>query len=234
MKAKLPYNFVFCMLLGGLFLLSIPVQAMQNERQAIKKEFIQILSSYSTSPERLEKAWSEIEKIYTEERRTYHNMEHLENFYSQLQKVKDRIHDYESVFMAMIYHDIVYFTSSNEMLSAEKATEDLNFFQFPKDKISRVESLILATQNHSLSPDSDTNYFLDADLSILGLSPEKYDAYTKGILGEYGAGKTFLQGRKRFLQRYLQKETLYMTEYFQNLYEKTARQNIEREILKIG
>lgn len=229
MKTQLKHLYLCCMLWGGMVLLSIPGQAM--ERKSIEKEFIELATQHQPKERQLaESLWKEIEGSYTEERRAYHNLQHLENFYRHLQMVKDSLDDYNSVFMAMIYHDIVYFTSANEENSAELAQEQLKLLGFPPTQIARVKELILATKGHELSEDSDMNYFLDADLSILGLSAPVYDRYTAGIIAEYGGGTAFLQGRKRFLERYLLKESLFMTDFFRKRYEKSARANILREI----
>lgn len=203
-----------------------------GQHPSIRQQFTEIALTYQNDRILADRLWTEIDSIYQEDRRTYHNMVHLENFHLQLGKCRSHLQDYETVFMAMVYHDMVYFTKdgTNEEKSAELARDRLQLLKFPEPKIAKCVSMILATKGHAKSTDSDTNYFLDADLSILGLSPATYDAYTKGILQELGAGPQSLGGRKRFMQRFLTQDRIFHTDFFHALYEEKARENIQREI----
>lgn len=74
--------------------------------------------------------------------------------------------------------------------------------------------------------------FLDLDLAILGASSSEYDEYTAQIRQEYiyYSGEDYRAGRKAVLKGFLARERLYFTDYFHQLYEIEARQNIQREI----
>ncbi|MFK5974892.1 MAG: hypothetical protein QM493_00165 [Sulfurovum sp.] len=87
-----------------------------------------------------------------------------------------------------------------------------------KLEIERALNYILATQKHQKTNNSDTNLFIDADLSILA-SP-KYKEYQIAIREEYKrySDKTFRDGRKKVI------------EYFYNRYESIARENLTREL----
>lgn len=214
------------------FVLVLKQSFASSQEFSMKQQFKIISSHYQQNEKLIETLWHEIDSIYTEERRTYHNMVHLENFHYQLNLCKLLLKDYETAFMAMIYHDIVYFTTdgTNEEKSAELAKIRLMQLQFPEEKIEKCISMILATKRHEKNADQDINYFIDADMSILGLSIGVYDAYVNGILGEYGTGERFLNGRKRFLQGVLKQDRIFITDFFYNLYEKQSRLNIQREI----
>ncbi len=43
--------------------------------------------------------------------------------------------------------------------------------------INKAEKQILATKTHLFEYDSDTNFLIDADLSILGENPSKFSDY---------------------------------------------------------
>jgi predicted metal-dependent HD superfamily phosphohydrolase len=64
--------------------------------------------------------------------------------------------------------------SSNEEDSAKLAVKRLNEIGFPAEKIEKCAAMIIATKSHELPDDGDTNHFTDADLMILGQSPEDY------------------------------------------------------------
>lgn len=100
------------------------------------------------------------------------------------------------------------------------------------EDVQQIYEQILATKSHKKSDDEDTNFLLDADLSILGKSPQVYLEYTKQIRKEYSIYPDFLYkpGRKKVLQHFLALENIFKTEYFKNKYESQARENIEFEL----
>jgi predicted metal-dependent HD superfamily phosphohydrolase len=99
-------------------------------------------------------------------------------------------------------------------------------------KIGAVFNQILATQSHQNTNDNDTNYFTDADLSILGESWENYLVYSQQIRAEYiqYANEVYVPGRIKVLTHFWEMERIFKTSYFYNLYETKAKQNLENEI----
>ncbi len=79
----------------------------------------------------------------------------------------------------MLYHDIVYSAnkSDNEEKSAEFAAKRMKEINLSDDIFENCKSQILATKNHLSNSNSDTNYFIDADLSIFGQKEEVYKEY---------------------------------------------------------
>ncbi|CAM1370422.1 conserved hypothetical protein [Tenacibaculum litoreum] len=102
----------------------------------------------------------------------------------------------------------------------------------PKEIIENCFSQVLATKSHETSENSDTNYFIDADLSILGQSGEVYTKYYKNVRKEYAVYPNIVynSGRKKALQHFLTMENIFKTEYFYQKFEETARKNIQKEI----
>lgn len=96
--------------------------------------------------------------------------------------------------------------------------------------------MILATASHTSSSDEDTNYFLDADMSILGMDHEQYLQYTKDIRNEYMQynDEQFREGRKKVLEGFLEMDRIFKTDVFYQRYEEVARMNIKREIESLG
>ena len=94
----------------------------------------------------------------------------------------------------------------------------------------------MATKLHGLNTDSDTNYFMDADLAILGADDDLYNLYTRQIRKEYKFYPDLLYkpGRRKVLQHFLQMDSIYKTSYFKDKYEWQARKNIKRELMDLG
>jgi predicted metal-dependent HD superfamily phosphohydrolase len=196
--------------------------------------FLQLVKKYSNDHELANNLWLEIFTKYSEPKRHYHTIDHLEAMISDLKEVKDRIEDWDTTVLAVFYHDIVYKASSstNESDSAKIAMERLTTLGFPADKIAKCANLIAATKQHELAQDIDTNYLLDADLAILGQSPEDYQKYTEQIREEYSIYPDFMynSGRKKIVQHFLQMDHIYKTEHFIKKYDKQARINIGNEL----
>ncbi len=110
--------------------------------------------------------------------------------------------------------------------------ERLQKIELNPDMVSRVEAQILATKSHHKSDDTDTNYLLDADLSILGKDSADYFDYTRKIRKEYALYPDILYkpGRKKVLKHFLELESIFKTEDFRDKYEQQARENLAAEL----
>lgn len=200
----------------------------------LKDRFEQLCLSFTKDLDLINNLWKEIETKYTEKGRHYHLLLHLENMFRELDDVKTNISDFTTVSFSVFYHDIIYNASSksNEEKSAMKAIERLTELGLPQDEITTVSDQILATKLHQKSGNEDSNYLLDADLSILGKDLESYLAYTRMIRKEYSIYPDLLYkpGRKKVLKYFLELDSLFKTDYFIAKYEEQARSNIAAEI----
>lgn len=196
--------------------------------------FSNLISRYSNKEKLKTDYWQEIEKNYSQKSRKYHNLTHLENMILELENVKDQISDYEALLFSVFYHDIIYKATSkdNEEKSAEIAKTRLDKLNISNERITKIYNQILATKSHKKSDDSDTNFLLDADLSILGKDRKVYENYIHQIRKEYSIYPDFLYnpGRKKVLLHFLEFDEIFKTDYFKEKYEKMARENIQREI----
>ena len=113
-------------------------------------------------------------KAYNLKERHYHNLDHIRNFLKFIGERKDKIKDYETMILAVWFHDVVYDTKvrDSEDRSAVFAREALNNLGIPEDVIQKVEGLIIATSKHE-NPDGENDYsiFLDGDLAVLDRTP---------------------------------------------------------------
>jgi predicted metal-dependent HD superfamily phosphohydrolase len=200
----------------------------------LKERFQHICFQYSQDQNLIDNLWSEIEKKYSEKKRHYHDLEHLENMFSELDPLKDKISNFTHISFSVFYHDVIYDASSriNEEKSAEFAKLKLQKLNLNSDCIEKISEQIIATKAHQQSIDRDTNYLLDADLSILGKDLETYIDYTKKIRKEYSIYPDLLYkpGRKNVLKHFLALENIFKTEDFREKYEVRARENIRFEI----
>lgn len=200
----------------------------------LKETFIKLLANYTDNESLRNELWTEIEKNYSNTQRHYHTLLHLENILNQLAEVKSEIHNWDIVLFTLFYHDIVYSSlkSDNEEKSAELAEIRMKQINVPSEIIKNCKTQILATKSHIKSTDSDTNYFTDADLSILGQSWETYSLYCKNVRMEYSIypDLVYNPGRKKVLNHFLAMERIFKTDFFYNKFEIQARENLTQEI----
>jgi len=200
----------------------------------LKDRFESLCLNFTKDKILIEKFWFEIEKKYSGKSRHYHNLQHLENMFEEIDAVRNQIEKFDNISFSIFYHDVIYDATSklNEEKSADIAKERLEILDLNNEDLQQVYEQILATKSHQKSENEDTNFLLDADLSVLGKSSKVYSEYTKQIRKEYSIYPDFLYkpGRKKVLQHFLELESIFKTEFFRNKYETQARENIEFEL----
>ncbi|MCJ8153062.1 hypothetical protein MKJ01_04690 [Chryseobacterium sp. SSA4.19] len=203
----------------------------------LKERFLHLCTPFTQNPDLINHLWLEIEQKYSEKSRYYHTLEHLDLMFSELDPVKDKIENFIGISFSVFYHDIIYdaTSKSNEEKSAEFAKLRLQQLNIDQNTIAEISGQILATKLHQRSDNKDTNYLLDADLSILGKDPETYSDYTQKIRKEYSIYPDLLYkpGRKKVLKHFLALEHIFKTPYFADRYEIQARENIVLELKNI-
>lgn len=202
--------------------------------ETLKDNFVNLVSRYTSNNLLINELWNEIEQHYAETTRHYHNLTHIAAVYSKLSAIKDLLVNWDMVQFSIFYHDIFYNThkNDNELNSALLAKNNLQKLTIDVSKIDAMFNQIIATKSHQNTNDSDTNYFTDADLSILGESWDNYRVYSEQIKAEYiqYANEVYIPGRIKVLNHFLEMERIFKTTHFYNLYEIKAKQNLENEI----
>ena len=200
----------------------------------LKATFLKLLHGYSTNVTLNNKLWEDIENKYSDKKRHYHTLQHLENLLNELIAVKSEIQNWETILFTLFYHDIIYnsLKSDNEQKSADYAEQKMQTLSVPIEIIRNCKKQILATESHIFSIDNDTNLFTDADLSVLGYSHETYTEYYQNIRREYNIypDLVYNPGRKKVLLHFLNMDKIYKTPYFYSKYELQARNNLAQEI----
>ncbi len=200
----------------------------------LKEAFVELLSKHTDNNHLTNDLWLEIELHYSSKERYYHTMQHLDNLLVQLTEIKSEIKCWETILFALYYHDIIYDpqNSDNEEKSAELAGKRMRQIAVPLTTITLCAKLILDTKSHLFSTDSDTNYFTDADLSILGQNNETYALYASNVRREYSMfpDSVYNPGRKSVLKHFLSMDRIFKTDFFYNKFEAQARKNLTNEL----
>lgn len=176
---------------------------------------------------------------YTEVDRYYHNLNHIYQVLTTIERFGDKIQNPTAVSLAAWFHDCVYDpqASDNEFQSAKLAQVLLTNVGVPLATIDRTQQLILATQGHQIDmSDRDQCIFLDADLAILGTDLAQYQAYQRSIRREYSwvSDSAYQAGRSQVLQNFLHRDRLYGTDLLFDELESIARFNLEQELANLA
>ncbi len=200
----------------------------------LKSTFISLIANYTKNDILINELWIDIEKKYSTKKKYYHTLVHLENILKELLKVKGEIKNWNVVLFSLYYHDIIYNSSKsdNEEKSAEYAERQMKKLLVEVNLIEGCKRQILATKTHSLSAENDINYFIDADLSVLGERWEIYKEYFINVRKEYSIYPKIIynSGRKKVLVHFLESKKIFKTDFFYNKYEVQAKQNLQKEI----
>lgn len=214
-------------------------------------------ASLSTTKYRKERILQLIKSHYSESHRFYHTLSHLEDMFNILELINATIKSRVVVNLAIFFHDIIYNPTSttNEegsanlfkslfQLSIDEQEEikktEINEQQDHAvddyiDMMNQVYHYIILTKSHNVqadSHDSDLQYFIDADMSILGRDRAVYSKYANAIRQEYCHIPLAIYCAKRadFLRGTFQSnQYIYASTLFRDRFEENARLNLAWE-----
>lgn len=171
---------------------------------------------------------------YQEPQRHYHSLQHLSECLALFESVRQFSQYPGEVALALWFHDAVYDVKgkNNELKSAQWAVNVLCEVNAAQVVVDRVYALIIATKHDGLVAEPDQQLIVDIDLAILGSSPERFAQYDAQVRAEYRwvPGVLYKMKRKAVLNGFLQKQSIYSTDYFKEHYETQARINLLRAL----
>jgi predicted metal-dependent HD superfamily phosphohydrolase len=200
----------------------------------LQQTFQNLLSAHAPNNNLTDSLWKEIHQHYTHKKRHYHNLAHLEHLLKQLEPVRAKLQNRDTILFSLFYHDIIYnpLKSDNEEQSALLAEKRMKQLEVPTDMVEACKTQIMATKSHQSAADKDTDYFTDADLSILGQDWESYTTYYKNVRKEYAIYPTMIYnpGRRKVLQHFLNMDRIFKTDFFYHKFETQAKENLQKEL----
>ena len=187
--------------------------------------------SIEFQPSHCESVFGQLAELYTGEDRFYHCAEHINLCLSKLDEARDSSGNSDAVEMAVWFHDAIFTAGDpdNEYKSARWFRQCAEQ-HVAEDDIVEVERLIVATTHRDTPANWREQLLVDVDLSSFGLPWDKFLQDGRNIRREFSelTDNEFVTSQGRFLQRLLDRPTIYHTDYFQQNYEQTARDNIQR------
>jgi predicted metal-dependent HD superfamily phosphohydrolase len=175
---------------------------------------------------------------WSERRRHYHTIEHLAFMLDVIDGAAAFADDATAVRLAAWFHDAIYdlivaTPGANERASADLAATLLPRLTVAPDQTAEVVRLVLLTADHCVEPgDRNGALLADADLAILGTSPDRYRHYVDSVRSEYAAfpDDAFAAGRSTVLAKLLDLDPIYHLAPHREAWEARARENMRAEL----
>jgi predicted metal-dependent HD superfamily phosphohydrolase len=152
-----------------------------------------------------------------------------------LKEVELLVADPNALKMAIWFHDTIYDTKSktNEEDSFKLANILLSGSGVAQDFINKVKQPIMATKHTAPVQDNDSQIIMDLDILNFGKNKDEFLSIGQDVRDEYDwvSDKDFKEGRKKVLNSFLTRPSVFSHKYFKDKYESTARDNL-REAIK--
>ena len=181
--------------------------------------------------------WQRLVACYSEPHRSYHTLRHLEECFVHLENVRSLAERPGEIDLALWFHDAIYNTrrKDNEERSAQWARDSVRSAGLTADQASRIYELVMTTVHDAVPVGRDASVFVDIDLAILGADTARFDEYEVQVREEYSwvPGPLYRAGRRKILQEFTNRQSIYATEYFRAEYEARARDNIARSLARL-
>ncbi len=182
---------------------------------------------------------SDLLRRWAEPQRRYHGTDHLRAVLDHVDALAADAGNPDTVRLAAWFHDAVYKPdrSENEERSAALAVRALTEAGLPAAQVAEVARLVRLTVTHHPEPgDRDGEVLCDADLAVLGGSPEAYAAYAAAVREEYAfvPEEAFRAGRAAVLRQLLALPALYRTRTARARFDAAARANLAAELTRLG
>jgi predicted metal-dependent HD superfamily phosphohydrolase len=174
---------------------------------------------------------------YAAPERHYHNLTHIAECLRELDRLPVTP-AHPTIEAALWLHDAVYDSRSgdNEEQSAALMRAWCAASGVRDEVMASVERLILVTRNHLPNPSRrDECLVADIDLAILGREPVRFDEYEAQIRREYAwvDESAYRAGRARVLERFAQRDRIFVTPELHERYEQAARENLRRSLQRL-
>lgn len=178
----------------------------------------------------LRRLYEDVLSRYSEPHRHYHTTQHLTECFEKVQAIISLAEHPAEVKVGLWFHDAIYDTRrhDNEQQSADWAREAARELGANAESAQRIYDLIMFTRHAAAPVGIDAQVLVDADLSILGAPPARFQEYEAQVRSEYAwvPDTTFRSGRANILKELLARPHLFCTMQFREQYEALARRNL--------
>ena len=225
--------------------LRVPARSRAEKRDVVlARRWARLFEGTAASPDAVTTAGRGLLARWAEPHRHYHDPAHLLAVLESVDLLEragaKAGPDPRAVRLAAWFHDAVYAgdptapAGQDEADSAALARDVLTDprLAVPADVVDEVARLVLLTAAHDPAPHDAAGAMLsDADLEVLGRSPEAYARYVAAVRQDYAhvSDADWARGRGAVLDALLDAERLYRTAPGRARWEAAARRNLAAE-----
>lgn len=225
--------------------LRVPARSRAEKRDVVlARRWARLFEGTAASPDAVTTAGRDLLARWAEPHRHYHDPAHLLAVLESVDLLEragaETGPDPRAVRLAAWFHDAVYAgdptapAGQDEADSAALARDVLTDprLAVPADVVDEVARLVLLTAAHDPAPHDAAGAVLsDADLEVLGRSPEAYARYVAAVRRDYAhvSDADWARGRGAVLDALLGAERLYRTAPGRARWEAAARRNLAAE-----
>jgi predicted metal-dependent HD superfamily phosphohydrolase len=201
----------------------------------VPPRLVALLSSWHADTGDVTNAAEDLVARYCEAHRRYHTLEHID----EVLAVTDSLDAADEVTAAVWFHDVIYDprAADNETRSATYAQQLLGSLGAPTSFTTEVARLVESTALHDPAPTDRNGVVLaDADLSILGAPPGRYERYARDVRDEYRhvSADDWRRGRAAVVRSFLEREQLFHSPSMRDELEPQALENLRRELVALS
>lgn len=179
---------------------------------------------------------------YGEPHRFYHTLEHVVSMLDELGSIPQELHENRtSLEIAIWAHDAHYDVGSaenphitdNEIRSAKLGALICRTLGNPANRhVETVRQLVVCTDHKTPPATKDAKLIVDLDLAIFGKPEEEFMRYEHAIRKEYAwvPEDRYRETRTMILRKFANRQSIYHTEFFRDIYEQQARSNLLKSI----
>lgn len=136
--------------------------------------------------------------------------------------------------VALWHHDVIYNVNQGDN---EERSADLAYNTFVKcggdvAQGEEIRKMVISTSHRYRVSNIEAAIVVDADLAILGSTPERFDEYEEQVRREYPSASEphYVAGRLKAMTPFLDRPTLFRTPLLRDLLEARGRENLTRSL----
>jgi predicted metal-dependent HD superfamily phosphohydrolase len=182
----------------------------------------------------LRRLYADVRGRYSEPHRHYHTDQHLAECFGNVQAIIALAEHPAEVKVGLWFHDVIYDTRrhDNEQRSADRARTAAQELGVGAEAAQRIYDLIMFTRHAAAPVGIDAEVLVDADLSILGAHPARFQEYEAQVRSEYAwvPDEMFRSRRAEILKEFMARPHVFCTADFRERYEAQARRNLQQSL----
>ena len=204
----------------------------------VAKKWFDLCERLGVSKELAATTFEKLDNSYAFPARVYHSLDgHIAPGLIILEEIRmlGIAKNFNALQFAWFCHDVICDPKlkDNEVRSAEFAINLISEMNLSEDFSKVVRDLIIVTNRPVIPENRDECLIIDIDHANFGWDNSLFKEQTRAIREEFHfvSDADFNQNTTKLFSKMLKKNSVFLTDYFKERYERKARSNLERALL---